>query len=262
MTGDDLELAKIGAEAAMKPFANLAERLFGGAVDQIGGAWEDRFRARREIRRIKLLKKVQEQLDKAGIDPNQISDSLSVPLVHEALLQDDEALQCKWASLLANASDPRQIAPVSTSFAAILKEFTGREVRFLDTFYDLVLARSQWNAGAQGLTEVHFNDHDLLSLYASSGLSYWPKLSSITIKEYKENKAEIDADRSGFALMMDLLKRNRVISEVADPKPIDVGGLLGNRRARVPVTVEIEIKSRYFITELGVSFVKACRAPS
>jgi hypothetical protein len=39
---DEKELLKVGVEAAVRPFSNLLERLFGGAVDEIGGAWQER----------------------------------------------------------------------------------------------------------------------------------------------------------------------------------------------------------------------------
>ncbi|MGH9612430.1 MAG: hypothetical protein ACRD4P_05055, partial [Bryobacteraceae bacterium] len=68
MSDEGMELAKIGFQALFQPFANLAERLFGGAVDEIGAGWKDTFRARRMIREIKLLKNIQKELDDAGIE--------------------------------------------------------------------------------------------------------------------------------------------------------------------------------------------------
>jgi hypothetical protein len=41
MNEDDSEVLKAGAEAVVRPFADLIEKLFGGAIEQIGGAWED-----------------------------------------------------------------------------------------------------------------------------------------------------------------------------------------------------------------------------
>jgi hypothetical protein len=132
---DENDLVKAGAEAAMKPFASLIERLFGGAVDQVGGGWEDRVRVRREIRKLKLMKKLDHAIAEAGYEPRPIPDSIWIPAVQEALLQDDDALQEKWAFLLANAADPRQDNSVSPAFAVILKELTGREAKFLDALY-------------------------------------------------------------------------------------------------------------------------------
>jgi hypothetical protein len=115
MTQEELQLIKVGAEAVLKPFANLMERLFGGAVDQIGGGWEDALSTRRRIRQIGLFKKLQKAFEEAGITPRQISDNISVPALLNASLVDDETMQTKWANLLANAADPREIKEVMAS---------------------------------------------------------------------------------------------------------------------------------------------------
>lgn len=58
MTDDEKALFKVTADAAIKPFGNLLERLFGGAVDQIGGEWEGRLMVRRLMRRVKVYAKL------------------------------------------------------------------------------------------------------------------------------------------------------------------------------------------------------------
>jgi len=40
MSEDEKELLKVGVETAMKPFADVANRLFGSPVDQTGGCWK------------------------------------------------------------------------------------------------------------------------------------------------------------------------------------------------------------------------------
>jgi hypothetical protein len=102
---DEKELLKAGADAAMRPFANLIERLFGGPLDQVGGMWEDRLKVRRQIRQFRLMQKLQAAIDEAGMDAQPIPDSIWIPVLQEASLQDDESLQSAWANLLANAAD-------------------------------------------------------------------------------------------------------------------------------------------------------------
>src|SRR5579862_7900121 len=131
MDDDQKEILKIGAEAAIRPFAGMIEKLFGGAVEQIGGTWRDQLAFRRQIRQIKLFKKLQAAINEAGFEPQQIPDNIWIPALQEASLQDDETIQEKWANLLANAADPRRGKLIVTSFSSILKELTGREARFL-----------------------------------------------------------------------------------------------------------------------------------
>src|SRR6266853_4910042 len=121
MNDDEKEILKAGADAAMRPFANLIERVFGGATEEIGGMWQDSLKVRRYLRRLKLLEKLQTQIDGGGFEPRRIRDSLWVPIMREALLQDDDDLQSRWASLLANAADPREANPVLPVFATMLR---------------------------------------------------------------------------------------------------------------------------------------------
>ena len=93
VTDEEKQLLKVTAEAALKPFGNLLERLFGGAVDQIGGEWEDRLKARRLLRRAKVLAKLKQQLDDAGFEAQQISERVWVPALQAVSLEDDDTLQ-------------------------------------------------------------------------------------------------------------------------------------------------------------------------
>ena len=146
MDEDSKDLAKIGAEAAIAPFAALIEKLFGGPAAEIGGMWQDSLQARRSIRRIKLFQKVQRTIDKAGFEPRKIPDNIWLPALQSALLQDDESLQDMWANLLASASKDGEDIYYST-FVDILKQLTGPEVRFLNAlFADLEKRIDAWVA--------------------------------------------------------------------------------------------------------------------
>jgi hypothetical protein len=136
VTDDEVKLAKVAAEAGMKPLADLMSKMFGGAVEQIGGIWTDALAARRFLRREKLIRKVAEKSANAGFEPTTVSDKIWMPIVQEALKEDDETLQDMWANLLANAADPRKDVEVLPSFSSILKELTPRDALGLNRFYD------------------------------------------------------------------------------------------------------------------------------
>ena len=137
MAIDEKDVLKIGMDAAVKPFANLLERLFGGAVDQIGGGWEDRLKARRYVRLVKLYAKIQDRLDEAGIDPHEIPEKIWVPALQAASLEDAETLQDKWACLLANAASPA--ATVHPAFVEILNAMAPLDAVVLDETYKCLL---------------------------------------------------------------------------------------------------------------------------
>lgn len=224
MDNDQKEILKIGADAAMRPFANLVEKLFGGPVEQIGGMWNDRLAVRRQIRRFSLLGKLQSAIDKAGFDPQKIPDNIWIPAVQEASLQDDETIQEKWANLLANAADPRAEA-IPPSFPKILSEMSSREARYLDHLYE-------------HLTQSDFKDlstplrrGQLLDVYLKTG-AY---------------------DVAAFSVDTDSLLRNRLIESEAPP--VDRDAIFSGE----PISEDNEF---YRLSSLGRLFVSACKAPA
>ena len=244
----------------MRPFVSLIEKLFGGAAEQIGGAWADRLAARRQTRRISLLKKLQAAIDKAGFEPRQIPDSFWVPVVQEASLQEDETIQERWANLLANAADPRQGNLISPSFPSILKELTPREARFLDSLYERTTVPD--HPQRRRPTDFVFTMADLSTVYAGAGLSRRPRLLNLTMREIREGGDDLRADLADFAATIDILMRNRILRESTKPEPIDLSGITAQLDLhRLPRSLKVPATTRFQLTALGVQFIGACRAP-
>jgi hypothetical protein len=260
MEDDEKELLKIGAEAAFQPFAGLIEKLFGGAAEQIGGMWKDKIAVRRQIRQFKLLKKLKAAIDNAGFEPQQIRDNIWTPVLQEASLQDDETLQDRWANLLANAADPRQINSVLPSFSSILREFTSREARFVDALYKQV-SSPNWQ-GAR-LPDRALTRGDLSTLYVNEGLSRRPRLTNLTYGEIEQGGADLQAELSDFAATIEILVRNRILRESDTPNRIALSDVAADvERGRMPRSLEATTTTRYYFTDLGMQFVKACQSPS
>lgn len=256
MTEDEQQLLKVGAESAIKPFANLIERLFGGPVDQVGGMLEDGLKVRRILRQIKLYKKLQKKIEEGGFDPQQIPDAIWVPSLQLASLEDNETLQEIWANLLANAADPRHINPVAPSFIGILRELSGREVKFLDTLF----------AQQNGVYGLIFSEGDLAHLYIKAGLARYVTFPNDNGKTFGPRKSvEIlgDENDADFQLIMDLLERERILIKVSEPGIIsdrDIRDIAQHVYDTEPLRVSVD---EYFIfTQLGRAFVRACQSPT
>ncbi len=240
------DMVKAVAEG-LKPFANLAERLFGGPFDQIGGAWEDRLKVRREIRKLKLMQKLNTAIADAGFSPDAIPDAIWIPAVQEALLQDDESLQEKWAAMLANAADPGQTRPVSPAFPGMLKDLTSRDVKFLDSTYSRAVEKLDVNGPWKHVSDVSFSIAELMDAYFAAGLC--PKrLAFATIEE---SPALRDETRI-FAMTLSAVERHNVIRRVvgirSEPKPDRFGG-------------PASLTEIYRISEFGATFICACQPP-
>src|SRR5437867_3736116 len=79
MTPEDL--VKTGAQEAMRPFAELIEKLLGPAAEGIGaglGAMVGPWAVKRQIR---FWHRTQEMIAKAGFEPSVVAPKLLVPIV-------------------------------------------------------------------------------------------------------------------------------------------------------------------------------------
>jgi len=132
---DEDKLVKAGFEVVFKPFMDLIEKLAGPAAEEIGRTLQDRVKVFRLQRQLRLLKQVKQMLDEAGISPKRVPFKLLGPILEAGSLEEDDALQDRWAALLANASlDGDSVHP---SFPEVLKQLTSLEAMFLDVLWDL-----------------------------------------------------------------------------------------------------------------------------
>lgn len=98
MEDEGKELIKAGADAALRPFADLVTNLFGPSTTHIGLMWGDEWAYRRNTRREKLDEKYAKRVDHAGFKPRLVPDCIAVPLLEAALLSEEETLQDLWAT--------------------------------------------------------------------------------------------------------------------------------------------------------------------
>jgi hypothetical protein len=260
MTDEEKELLKTGAEAALRPFSNVIEKLFGGAAEELGGMWQDSLRVRRLARQVKLLEKVERIISDAPFEPQQIADNIWMPAWSYASMEDNDDLQERWAALLVNASRPDSSGTMNSSFPAILHELSPSEAKFLDALFDFILSSFARSYGeAKQLLMHHLRETDLgtvdgmISTYASAGLTKLSSQELLTLAG-KPNPEDLTNDRTSYEIALNNLLRHRLI-EVRDKVSLDLRPMQNRRDP------EIKNEQRVFMTALGFSFVKACRKP-
>jgi hypothetical protein len=229
MDDDQKDLIKIGAEAALKPFSDLINQLFGEALSELGGIWKDSLAARRLIRRVRLLKHVQATIEEAGFTPKQIEDKIWVPVLQEAALQDDETIAHMWANLLANAANPVQETAVLPIFTAILKELGPNDAVFLGDFYDAMNTTSYGPLGCSYLDLEQFYPHRNQDDVNSKKIPSLPLLITLQTLE----------------------KAGLLLKNFAAPVQDETS----------PVRDQVPLYQGYWISALGKAFVEACRRP-
>lgn len=260
MTDDEKEVVKARAEAAMKPIGNLLESLLGGPFKQIGGMWEDALKLRRDKRKVKIDLEFERFVREAGFEPRQIPDNIAIPALSYAWLQDDESLQSRWAALLANAADPRDIVSVLPSFTTILSELTARDAQFLDALHDD--ASKTRRSVQSNLSAIRFREEILTKIYTDAGLSRTKPLIWQS-QQFRWNTPDLDADFTEFFLALGTLLRHGLIAETEQLEfaetVLKAKSVLTDPQVTMP---KMKTERFYSLTELGVSFVRACQAPS
>jgi Abortive infection alpha len=158
-----------------------------------------------------------------GVEPVPVPLRIIQPLAEGASLEEDVNLKDKWANLMANAADPRQRNPVEPCFPAILKELSGREVRFLDTMFER----------SNGLM-LNLNRTGLQVEFCNAGLSRNPAIIPVP----PMGDAIAGEDLRSFQLMMDVIVREEIFLRSENTQ-----------------------HGTYVFTQLGRDFVHACRKP-
>src|SRR6266496_4786662 len=120
------ELAKQGIKATVEgilaPYKDLIARALGPFADQIGGIASLYGRQWRLEREAAFWEKFKDIVERIGRKPNPIPPKIFFPILHQAVLEDDEDLQRRWAALMATATtDPDAYRPI---FSDILRTFT------------------------------------------------------------------------------------------------------------------------------------------
>jgi hypothetical protein len=138
MDEDSKELVKLAAEGGVDAFLKTVA----APIVEVGGWGADLIRRYRFKSTIKTFVLAQRWLDDAGLTAQPISLRVLVPLLEYASLADDvdesdepeeaQAMQDRWAALLANAAAGDAGAEVLPSFPSILSELTPLGARILD----------------------------------------------------------------------------------------------------------------------------------
>lgn len=262
MTKDEQDLVKVGVQAALQPFSDLCQKLFGGVAQEVGETWRDAARARRIERRIKLFKRLQTFFDQTGVTPSQIPDNIWMPALEAASTEDDSLLQSKWAALLYNAARVDVRTVVQPSYSEILRQLSPLEAKFLDSIVDYAWERFNTTGdGKHGVysawvayDESFGSEEALWDIFVHRVAAH--RLDDPTVL----TRASTTGDESeiqefwkmAFGVAKDNLIRNRLISihyrSVATPGKAHINGGIG-------------ATSHAFLTKLGFNFIKATESP-
>jgi len=148
---DPLQGALTLAKTAEKAEGFLKE-ILGPPAKEMGELWKDKVSARRFRNLIKIVAHAKEQLEEAGVSPKEVPLKIIHPLLESASLEEDQELQERWASLLANSADSDSQVNVLPRYITTLRELSSLEARLLNDMYERVAGQLQ--KSKYGVTHV------------------------------------------------------------------------------------------------------------
>jgi len=124
--------------AAVEEAKGLLNKFLGPAFNEAGAMLGNNVRMFRLREEIKLLRKAEQILSEEGLEPKAVNMRVLLPLLDTAVLEDNEDMAERWASLLASAANPNNKTALEASFIEILKQLVPSHAFVLDVFYEQI----------------------------------------------------------------------------------------------------------------------------
>lgn len=182
---------------AAKTANNLLSRILGPAADEWGLIISDTLKPRRLKNQIRNFKKVQDIIEKEGIEMKQVNLKVLFPYLENVSLEEDETLQNIWAKLFTNYIDAAKNLNV-TVYPNVLSQLSTEDIELLSFMADdlKLLDLSKNNQYPHNISTETIINLERLSLieeldrYSAMG---WPSEnesydSSLTVERESSNK--------------------------------------------------------------------------
>jgi hypothetical protein len=250
--------------AALKQVEEFLQNVLNEPGVVLGGLFADKINFRRFRNMAHAVAEAKTLLSDLGLTERDVPLSIIHPLLEGSGLAEEPDVRTIWANLMANAADPRQERPVSATFSDLLKGLTSKDAKFLDSLYQT--AKQITNRPAQGkqsVESISFSRENLLKTYVSAGLSRKGNLTSITVKEWDDNREDYEADMREFEFTLEIALARRIMLDTTSPAPIKpnaVKRMIENIYIAQPIPVGVSVTYRF--TQTGAAFMRACQPPS
>jgi hypothetical protein len=120
-------------EPAIEAFAEATGAL--EPVREATGWLGDMIRYRREGHLAKVLMKAAEKVNESGLPAHAVRDKLLRAVVEDGSMEDDEGMQARWATLLANAATDKE-DKIKLAYPKILAELEPKEALLLERLWE------------------------------------------------------------------------------------------------------------------------------
>lgn len=135
-----IDISSTALEKGIDIAKDFVEKLIYPSAEEIGLLLKDGISKWRFNNQIRTLVKAKSICEKHGVNPKIISPKLLCPLLEYAGLEDNEKLQDKWATLLANMVDSDQNVE-NHVFPYLLSQVSIQEFQILESTLEIKIAR-------------------------------------------------------------------------------------------------------------------------
>lgn len=135
-----IDISSTALEKGIDIAKGFVDKLISPPAEEIGLLLKDGIAKWRFNNQVKTLVKAKSICEKHGVNPRMISPKLLCPLLEYASLEDNEKLQDKWATLLANMVDSAQNVE-NHVFPYLLSQVSIQEFEILETTFEIKIAR-------------------------------------------------------------------------------------------------------------------------
>ncbi len=135
-----IDISSTALEKGIDIAKGFVEKLIYPSAEEMGLLLKDGISKWRFNNQIKTLVKAKSICEKYGVNPKMISPKLLCPLLEYAGLEDNEKLQDKWATLLANMVDSDQNVE-NHVFPYLLSQVSIQEFETLENTFEIKVAR-------------------------------------------------------------------------------------------------------------------------
>jgi len=128
------EIAKI-SQLADKALEFLG-KVVNPPLEELGGLLADKVKFWRFKNQINVIFKAKSFLEEKGIQPGKIPLKTLAPLLEHSSWEENPDMQTKWASLLANALNPKYSYDLHSTYVEILNQLSPLEANLLDLLFN------------------------------------------------------------------------------------------------------------------------------
>lgn len=236
------EVAKASATAidATKQLGGFVAGVIGESVSATIGILNDKLKFIRWERQLRLYDKWRSIIELRGISDARriIPPKLALPIIENAVLEENDELQDLWAELLASAMDPNFEGEIRIAFIDIIKQLEVSDANILHRAY------------------FEFRKNTELKAKLAHAM---PGDTWFSPTEYELNgsglRSQLNIPKQAFETSIDNLFRLRCLAPFLSSEEFD------GVRNGVPHKNRISIQHNYeplCITALGIAFVEAC----